>query len=138
MPITFPEFLTTLAARNTSMPAPDPKSTTVSPSLIKANFVGVPQPAPRIESTGIDFSSLASYPTSSETCEGDGAGWRTVLFFPEQQPPSFPKPTEGPQQESPTRCYLSISFLYFFLYFQRFIHAICLLEKLFKLSREAR
>jgi hypothetical protein len=43
-----------LAARNTSIPAPDPRSTTVSPSLIKANFVGVPHPAPRIEDFGID------------------------------------------------------------------------------------
>jgi hypothetical protein len=67
MPITLPEPLTTLAARNTSIPAPEPKSTTVSPSFIKANFVGVPHPAPRIDASGIEFSSFELYPTSSDT-----------------------------------------------------------------------
>jgi hypothetical protein len=40
-----------LAARKTSIPAPEPRSTIVSPSLIKANFVGVPHPAPPPSST---------------------------------------------------------------------------------------
>ena len=44
-----------LAARNTSIPAPEPRSTTVSPSAINANFVGVPHPAPRIDASGIHF-----------------------------------------------------------------------------------
>ena len=57
-----------LAARNTSIPAPEPRSTTVSPSAINANFVGVPHPAPRIDASGILCSSLVSYPTSSATC----------------------------------------------------------------------
>ena len=52
--------LSMLAARKTSMPAPEPKSTTVSPSLIKANFVGVPHPAPRIDASGKDFKSWVS------------------------------------------------------------------------------
>ena len=69
MPITLPEPLTMLAARNTSIPAPEPKSTTVSPSFIKANFVGVPHPAPRIDASGIELRSFKSYPTNSETCE---------------------------------------------------------------------
>ena len=48
---TYEELLTTLettmlAARKTSMPAPEPRSTTVSHSLINANLVSVPQPAP--------------------------------------------------------------------------------------------
>ena len=71
-----------LAARNTSIPAPEPRSTTVSPSAINANFVGVPHPAPSIDASGIDFSSLVSYPTSSETCAADCEGCRTVLSFP--------------------------------------------------------
>ena len=119
MPITLPELLTMLAARNTSIPAPEPRSTTVSPSLTKANFVGVPHPAPRIDACGIDLSSLASYPTSSETCAGDCAGCRTVLLLllSEQQPPSLPSPTEGPQQESPIRAtfaylFFTISFIF--------------------------
>ena len=76
-----------LAARNTSIPAPEPRSTTVSPSLIKANFVGVPHPAPSIDASGILFSSLVSYPTSSATCAADCEGSRIVLPFPEQHPP---------------------------------------------------
>ncbi len=47
--MTFPLFLTILAARKTSIPAPEPKSTTVSPSFKCANLVGLPHPTPRMD-----------------------------------------------------------------------------------------
>jgi hypothetical protein len=52
-----------------------------------ANLVGVPHPAPRIEASGIDFSSFEPYPTSSATCAVDREGCKTVVLFPEQHPP---------------------------------------------------
>ena len=61
--MTFPLSFTKLAARNTSIPAPDPKSTTVSPSLISANLVGFPHPTPNTEDSGIEFNLSESYPT---------------------------------------------------------------------------
>ena len=50
-----------LAERNTSIPAPEPRSTTVSPSLIKANFVAVTHPDPSIDASAIDFQLLCSH-----------------------------------------------------------------------------
>jgi hypothetical protein len=102
-----------LAARNTSIPAPEPRSTTVSPSFMKANFVGVPHPAQRIEASGIDFSSFESYPTNLDTCSADCEGRRTALLYSEQHPPPDSKFTEGPQHESPVSDnfpYLSFTF----------------------------
>ena len=60
MPITFPDSLTLFADKNTSIPAPDPKSTTVSSSLSSAWFTGAPHPTPSIEGLGIDSNSLVS------------------------------------------------------------------------------
>ena len=51
--MTFPLSFTKLAARNTSIPAPEPKSTTVLPSLISANLVGFPHPTPNTDDSGI-------------------------------------------------------------------------------------
>ena len=47
MPITFPASPVSALAMKQSLPAPDPRSITTSPSLIFANCVGSPQPNPR-------------------------------------------------------------------------------------------
>src|SRR5579872_6962797 len=62
MPITLPDFETLFADKNTSIPAPEPRSRTVSPSFRSANFIGAPQPTPKIDSCGIDCNSFRSYP----------------------------------------------------------------------------
>jgi len=62
IPIAFPEALTLLADKNTSIPPPEPMSTTTSPSRISAKKTGAPQPTPNIEDSGTDSSSLLSYP----------------------------------------------------------------------------
>ena len=49
MPITLPFCIPCLDAKKTSIPAPEPKSTTVSPSFRLAKLRGIPQPSPRIE-----------------------------------------------------------------------------------------
>ena len=45
------------AARNTSSPPPDPRSTTTSPALRLAEAVGFPHDSPILASAGIDLSS---------------------------------------------------------------------------------
>jgi hypothetical protein len=62
IPITFLESLTLFADKNTSIPQPEPISTTTSPSLISAKFTGAPHPTPRIDDSGTASKSLASYP----------------------------------------------------------------------------
>ena len=52
--MTFPVSFTILAARNTSIPAPESKSTTALPSIISANLVWFPQPTPNTEDSGMD------------------------------------------------------------------------------------
>jgi hypothetical protein len=47
-----------VAARKTSMPAPEPKSTTVSPFLIRANLVGILHPTLKMDDWGMDSSSV--------------------------------------------------------------------------------
>ncbi len=68
--MTLPLSFTILAARNTSIPAPEPKSTTVSPSSISANLIGFPQPTPSTEDSGISFNLSESYPTAFDDSNG--------------------------------------------------------------------
>jgi hypothetical protein len=56
-PITLPDFPTWFAAKNTSIPVPEPRSTMVSPSLILASFVGAPHPTPSKEAFGMESIS---------------------------------------------------------------------------------
>ena len=56
--MTFPAFLTCLEAKKASIPAPEPKSTTVSPSFRLAKLSGAPQPTPSIEESGISANSF--------------------------------------------------------------------------------
>jgi len=60
MPITLPLSLTNLDAKKTSIPAPEPRSRTVSPSFSSAKLTGAPQPSPRIEVSGNDSNALLS------------------------------------------------------------------------------
>jgi hypothetical protein len=56
-PMTFPLDPTFSAARKQSNPAPDPRSRTLSPSLIDARAMGFPQPRPRFDPVGTADSS---------------------------------------------------------------------------------
>src|SRR2546428_843148 len=53
IPVAVPTGPTRLLARNTSIPAPLPKSTTVSPGLSRACRTGFPLPSPSTDSAGI-------------------------------------------------------------------------------------
>lgn len=66
-PIAFPFSPTFLAARKTSIPAPLPRSRTVSPSLTFANPTGFPQLKPRFVLSGRDARSSAVYPNAMAT-----------------------------------------------------------------------
>ena len=55
-PITFPFSPVKARATKQSLPAPEPKSNTISPSFICANSVGIPHPKPK--------SASALYPPS--------------------------------------------------------------------------
>lgn len=55
-PITLPSFPHKALATKQSLPAPDPRSTTISPFFIYANSVGIPQPNPK--------SASAQYPSN--------------------------------------------------------------------------
>ncbi len=57
-PITLPVSPVTDRATKASLPAPEPKSITISPDFIFANSVGKPQPSPR--------SASAVYPARAE------------------------------------------------------------------------
>ena len=48
IPMTFPFVLTILTAKKTSVPAPEPKSTTLSFSFIWTNFIRLPHSTPKI------------------------------------------------------------------------------------------
>ena len=52
-PITFPVDPTYFDAMKQSIPAPDPRSSTVIPSFRSANAAGVPHPKPRSAPSGI-------------------------------------------------------------------------------------
>src|ERR671916_443683 len=80
-------FVTFFADKNTSIPAPEPRSTTVSPCCKSANFTGAPQPTPRIDASGTDSSSLVSYPTTIAAWAG------------ESTPPTPLEQQPGAQQE---------------------------------------
>src|SRR5688572_26574828 len=67
MPMARPVGPTFAAARNTSKPPPEPKSTTVSPSRKFARAVGLPHDKPMLASAGIDASSSGVYPNASAT-----------------------------------------------------------------------
>jgi hypothetical protein len=43
-----------------TIPAPEPKSTTISPCLMSANFVGTPRQTPSMEVSGTGVKSLLS------------------------------------------------------------------------------
>src|SRR5918996_1568990 len=66
MPITLPLSFTSLDARNASIPAPEPKSTTISPAFKLAKLIGAPQPRPNIDDFGIDSNDFPSYPTATD------------------------------------------------------------------------
>ncbi|CUM68525.1 uncharacterized protein PRCAT00006251001 [Priceomyces carsonii] len=66
-PMALPCGPTFLDARNTSIPPPDPKSTTVSPSFKFASESGFPQETPKFDSHGIDFNSSNEYPKDAAT-----------------------------------------------------------------------
>ena len=66
--MTFPSSPRSLDDKNPSIPAPDPKSTRVSPLFKSANCNGAPHPNPRIDSFGIDFNSVSLYPIIVDTC----------------------------------------------------------------------
>src|SRR4030042_1657114 len=61
-PITLPLFPTLLAARKQSNPAPDPRSSTVSPSFKEASASGLPHPSPRLAPSGTLSISASEYP----------------------------------------------------------------------------
>src|SRR5688500_12150229 len=67
IPIARPVGPTFMAARNTSKPPPEPKSTIVSPALKFAVAVGLPHDNPMFASAGIDASSSVVYPNASAT-----------------------------------------------------------------------
>src|SRR5688572_2726245 len=67
MPNARPVGPTLAAARKTSSPPPEPKSTTVSPCLKFAMAVGLPHDNPMFASAGIDASSSGVYPNASAT-----------------------------------------------------------------------
>src|SRR6478735_709284 len=71
IPMTFPLSFTILAARKTSIPAPEPKSTTTLPSFKSANLVGFPHPTPNTDDSGIEFNLSDSYPISFDELKGD-------------------------------------------------------------------
>jgi hypothetical protein len=99
-----------------------PKSTTVSPTSINANLVGVPHPAPRIDASGMDFRSWVSYPTSSETCATDYKGFTITFSFREQQPPPLSEVLKGLQQESPVKAtFVYLSFTFSFIICESFM-----------------
>ncbi len=58
MPITSPVSPTSALAIKQSLPAPEPKSKTVLPSLMPAYSVGSPQPTPQSASTSYPLSPL--------------------------------------------------------------------------------
>src|SRR5437899_12868361 len=62
IPVAVPTGPTRLLARNTSIPAPLPKSTTVSPGLSRACRTGFPLPSPSTDSAGIRARSAEEYP----------------------------------------------------------------------------
>ena len=59
MPMARPVGPTRFAARNTSSPPPEPKSTTTSPGFKLAVAVGFPQERPMFASAGMEPSSSA-------------------------------------------------------------------------------
>src|SRR5919106_5600736 len=88
IPITLPLGVTFFADKNTSIPAPEPRSTTVSPFRKSANLTGAPQPTPRIDACGTDSSSLGSYPIMVAVLTGGSS-----------PPPPPPEQHPGAQQE---------------------------------------
>ena len=75
MPMAFPAGPTFFAARNTSRPPPEPRSTTTSPDLRCAVAVGFPHESPMFASAGMFWSSSAEYPNASATA------WTPALSF---------------------------------------------------------
>src|SRR5512136_2250683 len=102
-PMTFPLDPTLLAAIKTSIPPPDPRSRTVSPSLSDASATGLPQPSPMFAASGTFLRSTSVYPIFLPI---------SVRFPVSQQ--------EGEQQHEPwvwaIEAYLSLTtFFVFFL-----------------------
>src|SRR3954462_7669435 len=91
-PITFPLSFTILADKNTSIPAPEPKSTTVSPSLMCTNFIGLPHPTPKIEAEGMAANSSELYPIDFADNKGDSLSLLSLQHDDDDD--------EGLQQES--------------------------------------
>src|SRR5437016_2962245 len=67
MPMALPVGPTFAAARNTSRPPPQPRSTTISPGRRLAVAVGLPQDSPILASAGIEDNSSGVYPKASAT-----------------------------------------------------------------------
>ena len=63
-PTTRPSGPTRSAARKQSNPAPEPRSSTVSPGASDARATGLPHPRPRFAPSGTRSSSSRSYPTA--------------------------------------------------------------------------
>jgi len=85
-PITRPVFPTFCAARNASNPAPDPRSSTTSPSWIAEKATGLPHPNPRFAPSGTAFMSASLYPTFLLIT----FGWLTLpQQEPDEQHPAF-------------------------------------------------
>ena len=84
-PIARPVVPTRAAESRTSMPPPDPRSSTVSPGLSSATAVGLPHPRlARTAPSGSEPRSARSY----------RSGPKAVV-----SPPAQPQPEAGPQQE---------------------------------------
>ena len=60
IPMTRPAGPTRSAARKQSKPAPEPRSSTVSPGVSDASATGLPQPRPRLAPSGTRLTSLSS------------------------------------------------------------------------------
>src|SRR6185437_2845130 len=100
-PITFPLSLTMFAAKKTSIPAPEPKSTTVSPSFIWANFTGLPHPTPKMDDSGMDSRSLVLYLIDSIEEDKEEFSLFSVLGLQQlEDDDDKDKDDEGIQQES--------------------------------------
>src|SRR3990172_10770015 len=87
IPMTLPFLPTVVDNKKQSMPAPEPRSNTVSPCFNESMASGFPHPNPRFDSSGIESSSSSLYPIFLLMLTGEAAGPQHEILGAQQEAP---------------------------------------------------
>src|SRR3989304_3299773 len=87
IPMTLPFLPTLLDAKKQSMPAPEPRSNTVSPAFKESVASGFPHPNPMFDSSGTESISSSLYPIFLLMLPAETEGPQQEILGPQQETP---------------------------------------------------